>query len=298
MSVLVLLAVIFPTAPAAAHDASPWSESTWTYDPWVIVPLCLSATLYLVGTQRLWRRAGPGRGVHRGQVCCFWAGWLALAFGLVSPLHWAGERLFTAHMIEHSILMILAAPLIAAARPIGAMVWALPRRACAIVGALRIRATRSRIWQWISHPLGATIVHGLALWAWHMPRFYELALDNVVAHRLQHFSFFATALLFWWSLLHGRLRARGYGIAVFCLFVTSLHTGVLGILLTLSRRLWYPEQVAFAAQFGLSPLEDQQLAGLVMGVPMGLIYTGAAIVIAGRWIVGSGGAFRPAVEAR
>ncbi|MFL6949458.1 MAG: cytochrome c oxidase assembly protein [Xanthobacteraceae bacterium] len=283
---LVLLIVVCAAGPAAAHgDASPWTNSTWTYDPWIIAPLYLSAILYLIGTQRLWRRAGLSRGVRYGQACCFWAGWVALALALISPLHWAGERLFTAHMIEHAVLMVVAAPLIAAARPIGAMLWALPRRLRASVGRLRAQVVRSRTWAGMSHPLGATALHGLAIWAWHMPRLYQTVLDNVIAHRLQHVTFLATALLFWWSLMHARTRARG--IAVFCLFVTSLHTGVLGILMTLSRRLWYPEQVAIAAQFGLTPMEDQQLAGLVMGVPMGLIYTGAALAIAARWIVGS-----------
>src|SRR5207249_7753312 len=67
------------------------------------------------------------------------------------------------------------------------------------------------------------------------------------------------------------------------LFATMLHTGILGILLTLSRQVWYPAQAAFAAEWGLTPLEDQQLAGLVMWVPMGLIYTAAALAIAARW---------------
>ena len=286
MTALVLLCMLLAAAPAAAHgDASPWADGTWTYDPWIMLPLYASAVLYLVGTRRLWRRAGGGRGVGYGQACCFWAGWLALAFALMSPLHWAGERLFTAHMVEHGILMVVAAPLIAAARPVGAMLWALPRGTRGRIGHVRVRIVRSRMWACISNPLGATILHGLAVWVWHMPRLYQTVLDNGIAHRLQHVSFVATALLFWWSLMHAGTRTRG--LAVFCLFITSLHTGVLGILITLSRRLWYPEQVALAPQFGLTPMEDQQLAGLVMGVPMGLIYTAVALAIAARWIAGS-----------
>jgi cytochrome c oxidase assembly factor CtaG len=289
MRALLVLAMVFTAQPAAAHgNSSVWSASTWTYDPWVVIPLYVSAMLYLIGTQVLWRRAGFGRGVRYGQACCFWIGWSALALALLSPLHWAGERLFTAHMIEHAVVMVVAAPLIALARPVGAMVWAVPRRVRSVLGLAGIRVARSRAWQCVSHPLGAAVVHGIAIWAWHAPALYQAVLDHIWIHRLQHATFFVTALLFWWSLWHGRLRDRGYGLAVFCLFVTSLHTGVLGILLTLSRRLWYPQQVAFAAEFGLTPLEDQQLAGLVMGVPMGLIYTGAALAIAARWIARSG----------
>jgi putative membrane protein len=288
MTALLPLFMLLATTPAAAHDASPWSDGAWTYDPWIVGPLYASAVLYLIGTQRLWRRAGSGRGVRYGQACCFWAGWLALALALVSPLHWAGERLFTAHMIEHAILMIVAAPLIAAARPVGAMLWAVPGRLRAPVGRVRVRIVRSRTWASMSHPLGTTLLHGAAVWAWHMPRLYQTVLENAVAHRLQHVSFLATALLFWWSLMHAGTRTRG--LAVFCLFLTSVHTVVLGILITLSRRLWYPEQVALATQFGLTPMEDQQMAGLVMGVPMGLIYTAAALAIAARWIADSSAA--------
>jgi cytochrome c oxidase assembly factor CtaG len=136
----------------------------------------------------------------------------------------------------------------------------------------------------LTDPLVATLLHGAALWAWHMPVLYDLVLTNVVFHRLQHLSFFVTALLFWWSLLHPRNARAGSGLAVFCLFVTALHSGLLGLLLSLSRRPWYPGQGALAESLGLTVLEDQQLAGLVMWVPMGLIYTGVALALAARWI--------------
>jgi cytochrome c oxidase assembly factor CtaG len=128
----------------------------------------------------------------------------------------------------------------------------------------------------------------LALWAWHAPPLYTWALENPAVHRLQHVSFFATALLFWWVLLHGHgpdrsVRLRD-GIAIACLFVTVMHSGVLGALLTLSNRVWIPGQGALAGEFGLSPLEDQQLAGILMWVPMGMLYTGAALLFAYRWL--------------
>jgi cytochrome c oxidase assembly factor CtaG len=82
-------------------------------------------------------------------------------------------------------------------------------------------------------------------------------------------------------------RPSGYGTAVLCLFVTSLQSGFLGVLLTLSRQPWYARQGEFALRYGLTPLEDQQLAGLVMWVPAGLAYTAAALVFAALWIAGS-----------
>jgi cytochrome c oxidase assembly factor CtaG len=141
-----------------------------------------------------------------------------------------------------------------------------------------------RPWRVLTDPWGATVIHAVALWGWHLPWLYEQVLNNIVMHRLQHVSFFVSAVLFWWSLFYGRLGRRGYGVAVACLFFTSLHSAVLGIFLTLSRQLWYPQQGIFAEICGLTPLEDQQLAGLVMWVPPGLIYLGVALFFAARWI--------------
>jgi cytochrome c oxidase assembly factor CtaG len=286
MKALVVLVTLGLPVNALAHGGANdvLSGSTWTYDPWIVTPLYLSGILYLTGTVRLWRHAGPGRGIGYWQAACFWCAWLALAFALVSPLHWLGERLFTAHMLEHGVLMIVAAPLLALARPMGAIAWGLPARLRPAFGSLTRRISRSRPWLFLIDPLIAALLHGFAVWAWHMPILYNAVIESVTVHRLQHLSFFLTALLFWWSLLQARPRQRSYGIAIFVLFATMLHTGVLGILLTLSRQLWYPQQVAFAAEWGLTPLEDQQLAGLVMWVPMGLIYTAAALAIAARWI--------------
>jgi cytochrome c oxidase assembly factor CtaG len=140
----------------------------------------------------------------------------------------------------------------------------------------------------LRNPLNATILHAVALWAWHMPALFNAVLVSTAMHRLQHACFFFSAVLFWWALFYGPARNRGYGVAVLFLFVTSLHSAALGIFLTLSRQPWYEQQSDFAAWCGLSPLDDQQLAGLVMWVPGGMIYTGAALFFAARWISQSG----------
>jgi putative membrane protein len=295
------LAFAFAVSPAAAHGGpgAVWSaEGAWAYDPRILVPLYLSAILYLIGTKRLWRRAGHGRGVRHWQAACFWLGWTFLALALVSPLHWLGERLFTAHMIEHEIIMAVAAPLLAISRPIGAFLWAVPPGWRRALGGLAQTPAVAAVWRAVSNPLAATTLHGVALWAWHMPALYDRVLVSAGMHWFQHVSFLFTALLFWWSLVYGRARRRGYGAAVFYLFVTALHTGVLGILLTVSQSVWYPQQALLAAEWGLKPLEDQQLAGLVMWVPAGLVYAGAALALAGLWISRSGSsAFQGGVRA-
>jgi len=285
MGAVAFLLALF-ALPAQAHEtgAADAFGCPWTFDPWVVTPLLATGFLYLIGTQRLWRRAGLGRGVHQCQATCFWGGWACLALALVSPLHWLGERLFVAHMIEHTTIMAVAAPLIAVSRPIGAVLWALPQRVRLAVGRVSKSRGVSALWRMAREPLTATALQALVLWIWHMPALYQLALTHVLAHRLQHLSFLLAASLFWWSLFYSPARSRAYGVALFCLFVTMMQSGILGALLTLSRRIWYPAQDVFADAWGLSALEDQQLAGLVMWVPMGLIYTAAALLLAAQWI--------------
>jgi cytochrome c oxidase assembly factor CtaG len=285
----LLLALLLPGRALAHAGHLHWTEigTTWTWDPWVVLPLTLSGSLYAAGAFRLWRRAGVGRGVRLWQAGCFALGWLLLAGALVTPLHWLGERLFVAHMVEHEILMAVSAPLLIVARPVGAMLWALPARWRRRVGSLGRVPALARSWSILTNAPIATILHGAALWVWHIPALYEAALADPWVHWLQHVSFFATALLFWRALLQGPERERAYGAAVFYLFATSLHTGFLGILLAVARQPIYPLQTGTAPEWGLTPLEDQQLAGLVMWIPAGLIYAGAALALAGLWIARS-----------
>jgi putative membrane protein len=279
--------------PAHAHPGSELSVSAaagnWTWDLWVIVPLLASIGLYLTGIARLWRHAGIGHGVRHWQVRCFAAGWSLLVLALVAPLHNLGERLFVAHMLEHEILMAMAAPLIVVARPAGAMLWALPHGWRVVIGGVSRVPALSGGWRLLLDPRVATVVHAVALWVWHVPPLYEVALTSAGVHRLQHLSFLGSAVLFWWALVRGTMRQRGYGTAVLCLFVTALHSGLLGALLVLARRPLYPSQTqAGETVLGLlTSLEDQQLAGLVMWVPAGLVYALVALSLAGGWIAAS-----------
>ena len=115
-------------------------------------------------------------------------------------------------------------------------------------------------------------------------------LKDGLAHWLQHLSFLVTAILFWWSLLRCKLP----GAAAGHLAITMLHTSALGALLALAPRILYPGQTARSVEWGLTALEDQQLAGLVMWVPAGPVYAGAALAFAALWIRRSGRGWRDA----
>jgi putative membrane protein len=265
----------------------PNAGASWTFDAWITVPLALSAAFYLVGTARLWSRAGLGHGILPERAIAYAVGWVALAGALVSPLHRWGEGLFASHMVEHEVVMAIAAPLLVLAQPGAAFLWALPRIARQAVAAALLQSGAQSLWRGLTRPAVATLLHGLAIWAWHAPPVVDAAVANLAVHRLQHLTFLFTALLFWSSLLR-----RSPGSAAASLVVTMLHTTLLGALLALAPRVLYPAQTAGAFAWGFSPLEDQQLAGLIMWVPAGTVYAGAALWFAARWIRRSGAAWR------
>ncbi|MER9605289.1 cytochrome c oxidase assembly protein [Mesorhizobium sp. M0243] len=259
-------------------------QAGWTLALPITLPLAAILLLYVAGANRLWRRSGRGRRLRSRQAFQFAAGWAVLAFALVSPIHALGEHVFAAHMIEHELLMVVAAPLLVASRPTAAMMWALPVQLRQIFGAAGHANTLRAIWAFISRPVVATVLHGAAIWIWHLPALFEAALQQGFLHYAQHASFLGTGLLFWWVLLPRPGREHARGNAVMHLFFTSLHTGLLGALLVVSPKLWYPANAAGSDLWGLSPLEDQQLAGLIMWIPAGLIYGGAALLLVAFWI--------------
>jgi cytochrome c oxidase assembly factor CtaG len=278
------LVVLFAAAagPAFAHGGADHDAATWEWDFWIVAPLAISAILYMRGVQSIWRRAGRGRGIAYWQAACFAGGWLTLFGALCSPLHWLGEHLFTAHMIEHELLMAVAAPLLAVSRPLGAFLRAIPKQMRnTLTNWAHARATRSA-WRGVMDPTVATVLHGVALWVWHAPALFDATVENELLHRLQHLSFIVSALVFWWALF--RRPRSDYGIGALHVFATMVHMSLLGALLTLSPRLLYTAQTAYAPLFGFTPLEDQQLAGLVMWVPAGTLYAGTALAMLGVWL--------------
>jgi putative membrane protein len=285
---LILLVVLCSTN-LFAHELEPHADSAaWTLDPWIVAPLLLAAVPYGIGSAVLWQRTRSGPQFRAWRTLAFVAGWLTLVGALVSPLHWLGEHLFTFHMIEHEILMAVSAPLLVLAAPIGIWLWSLPRSYRFTVGRFLRRPLLVGCWQWIRNGRNATLLHGVAIWAWHAPILFDAAVTNILLHRLQHLSFLLTAIVFWWSIL----RNNNAGLAAWHLFVTMLHTSALGALMALAPRVLYQAQTATAAAWGLTPLEDQQLAGLIMWVPAGTIYAGAALAMLAIWIRQSGAAGR------
>ena len=265
------------------HEGKPhnWHDlmRAWSFEPLVVISLALSAVLFFIGLRRL-----RGRSIRTWEALCFALGWLALFVALVSPVHAWGQVLFSAHMTQHEILMLVAAPLLVLGRPLIAFLWALPLEWSRSLGNIAKIRWLNRLWRTFTIPLVAWMVHAIALWVWHIPLLFEAVLHHESVHTAQHLSFLISALLFWWALIHGPQGAMGYGAAVLYLFTTSIHSGVLGALITLAGSVWYPSYVGLTNSWGLTPLEDQQLGGLIMWIPAGLVYVIAGLALFAGWL--------------
>jgi len=235
--------------------------------------LAVSALWYLAG---LWKMRSRGRLPAPLEIAAFASGWGVLVLALLSPIATLSESLFSVHMTQHELLMLVAAPLLAISRPHVPMLLALPRRwrASARTGAGGLRLASS--------PLFVFMLHALALWIWHLPFLYEAAVLDDRIHLVQHACFAGTAMLFWWGLVRGRYGRLGYGSAVIYIFATAVHSGGLGALLTFSERPWYP---LYARQaIGNDALRDQQLAGIIMWVPAGVVMMLFGLGLFAAWL--------------
>jgi cytochrome c oxidase assembly factor CtaG len=282
-----LLLAVEPSASAHVLSADERSAPPlgWSFDAWVVVPLAISAALYALGYLRLSSRSRHAKSGHLRQLAAFVGGWLVLVVALGSPLDSLSAALFSAHMVQHELMMIIAAPLLVLGRPLAVWVWAFPRGTRNWLGrAVRARGVRA-VWRAITTPAIAWLLHAAALWAWHVPTLFEAALENPRIHTLQHASFLFSALLFWWTIFGESARRRRSGHAMLALFTTMVHTGALGALITLSPELWYPSYVEPCSALGFDPLQDQQLGGLVMWVPGGLAYLVAGLAVSARWLL-------------
>jgi len=285
MGALALLVLTFAAPAARAHSQAGAAVALWrwSFEPWVVALLALSAALYAVGAARLWRQAGLFRGIGARQAAAFGGGWLTLVLALVSPLDAAGADLFSAHMVQHELLMVVAAPLLVLGRPLAAWAWAFPKSQRHSLGRWLRVPWWAASWALITDALAAWILHALALWLWHVPLLFEAALHNEGWHALQHASFLGTALLFWWAVLgHDPRSRRNSGVAMAFLFTTMMHTGALGALLTLAPTAWYGSYLATSRLLGIDPVQDQQLGGLVMWIPGGFAYVAAGLAMVAR----------------
>jgi cytochrome c oxidase assembly factor CtaG len=248
-----------------------------------VLPLAgilLTAALYRRGYRALADRA---RGVTARHAVSFSGGLLALAVAVVPPLATLSHALFSAHMVQHLLLMTVAPPLLLYGRP-ARVLWAAAapaaRRRLRVLGALRLVRAAERAGR---NAVVVVMLAVAALWAWHAPSLYQAALRNETVHAAEHLSMFGTGLALW-RLVAGAPARQRHGQALLSVFVSGLAGAALGAVLTFSTTVLYPVYGDGPRVWGLTPLEDQQLAGSIMWIPPTFLSLAAMVALVHGWL--------------
>jgi putative membrane protein len=271
----VLLFLLLNTRLTLAHEGGAIPADVWTHwntDPLLLIGLLLPLALYLRGT---WTYP-----VAHWRTAAFITGIGTLFIALISPLEAMSGSLFSAHMIQHLLLVLVAAPLLVLSRPTAPVLRGLPVRWRKAAGNTARIPVIHKLWTSLTRPVTASSLHLMALWLWHVPALYSAAIAYEALHILEHASFFLTAALFWWSIQ----SAGQHGVRVLAVFGVMMASGLLGALMTFARSAWYSDHAAYVSAWGLTLLEDQQLAGMFMWIPAGFVYVVTAGVILGAWL--------------
>ncbi len=260
---------------AVANPNLTWSavanpNLTWSAQPGVLIGAALIGGAYITRWQRVRSTSPrPQADAPVWRLCCFAGSLLAALIALISPIDALADQLFFMHMVQHMLLLDLV-PILGILgftkvllRPITRTVRELERQA----GML-------------AHPAFAVVLYVVVIWAWHIPPAYDLAVTHPLVHVLEHTSFVIAGSLYWWHLLspiRARLRLGGMGPVVY-MASTKLFVGALGMGLAFAPTALYPYYAHHARVWGISALEDQSIAGLIMAVEQSLVM-GIALVM-------------------
>jgi len=261
---------------------------SWTFEPWIVVPLLLGSIIYLRGWWQLHRRLPRRFGGRR--LIAFQSGVLTLFLALASPLHELAEKLLQFHMIQHLLVMMVVPPLLLLGAPILPLLRGLPRPALRY-GLRQLFSSRAfkRLANFFTDPLVCLLAFAVSNVAWHVPALYELALRSEFWHAVQHICFFGTGLLFWWPVVQpwpSRLRWPRWTMIPYLLFADIQNTA-LSAFLIFSERVLYPTYAAVPRLWGISVLDDQAAAGAIMWVPGSVIFLVPVVVLSIRLLESS-----------
>ncbi len=223
---------------------------SWHLEPSIITGALIILGLYIFQTARI------GEAVSEWRIGAFLAGWLTMFLALASPLDGAAHRLLSMHMLQHVLLSTIGPPLVllglneALLEPVTRLPW--------LMSVLKK----------ITLPVVTGPVFILNMWFWHIPPIYELALTHLPIHICMHLAFMGTGLLFWWPVIQPLPRHLGRvseGARLLYLFATGFPMELQALLLLASGTVIYSFYSRAPGLWGVPPLEDQQIAGLIMG---------------------------------
>ncbi len=260
----------------------------------VVIGLTAGGFIYTAGW-RQYRRRLPGR-VARSQLAAFLGGLACLCLAIASPLDDAADKLLSAHMVQHSLLFIVAPALLLVSQPLPPLLRGLPDslRRSLVAPLLRRRSLRAAA-HVLVHPVAALFLSSVIFWSWHVPVLYQLALRLPAVHLLEHASFLAGGLLFWYPVVQP-WPSRPYwprAAMIPYLLAADAQNTVLAAMLTFSDRVIYPFYEFHGPATEAAALKDQVLAGVIMWVPMSLAYLVPAVFLTIRLLSPSDRNFRP-----
>ena len=263
--------------PPAPHDL--WQA--WNIDPVLVTGFALIICVYARG-----RAHGSRRPIDRWRTRSFVVAMLALGVALLSPLEPLSSALASAHMVQHVLLILVAAPLLAFSAPSSTLLRGSPLSVRRASGRWRRRLRlRAAAFAPLRNPAMVWLLHVATLWVWHSASAYDATLESEAVHILEHVTFVVTGVLFWRSVIGSRSAGRvSNGVGVLLVFGMSMQSVFLSALLTFASEPWYEGYAATTAAWGLEPLADQQLAGAIMWIPAGAVYVLVGLTLLASWI--------------
>ncbi|MEA2273509.1 MAG: putative rane protein [Solirubrobacteraceae bacterium] len=236
-------------------------DASWSLNPLVLAGVALTAGVYVVRWHRA-RREGGARTAPTLRLVCFLGGVAVLLAALVSPIDSLGAQILTMHMVQH-VLLLDVAPILLIVGLTRALFRPATRR------LVRVERAAGPL----AHPIFAVVLYVAVMWGWHVPALYDAAARHDAVHALEHVSFAAAGGLYWWHLLspiRSRRRLPGLGPVAY-MAATKLLVGLLGIVLTFAPHALYDFYAHQPRYWGLSPSDDQSVAGLVMALEQSIV---------------------------
>ncbi len=251
----------------------------------ILLPLTLLGALQFIGWRRL-RQRGAERFATGWRLASYLTGLVVMILALLSPIDVLASQLFSLHMIQHLMIMMVAPPLLWLAGPFATGLWALPRPLRLQVGGWFQHESRFReVLRVVTQPGISWLLFVGTLYLWHDPNAYSLAQGNGRIHDLEHLTFFGTAMLFWWRMIgagphiHGRtslLSRIGYVMGVVPANM------LLGVTISLAESPIYPHYMNVPRLYNISIMDDQMIAGLIMWIPGTMMYVATALILVAR----------------
>ncbi len=246
----------------------------WHFHPDIVLGMLLLEGIYLLGVGPLRKRFALASSVEPRQVALFSLGMLVLYIALSGPIHELADNfLFSAHMVQHLLMVLVAPPLLLAGTPS----WLLRP----LVRPPQVLA----VGRFLTNPLTAFLLFTAVLSAWHLPFLYDITLRSHAAHVTEHLMFIGSSVIMWWPLMSSlpELPRASYPVQMVYLFFMTLPMSFIGAAITFSRDVLYLWYDTVPRLWGLSAVADQQIGGLIMKIPGALTFMVLLVVVFFAW---------------